>query len=39
VYFQAAGYDPPEQDEIGELESIPLEELRRDFKSGVFFWQ
>ena len=39
VYFQAAGYDQPDEDEIANLESIELKELRSDFESGAFFWK
>ena len=39
VYFQAAGYDQPDEDEIEDLESIGLKELRSDFESGAFFWK
>jgi hypothetical protein len=37
--FQAAGYDQPDEDEIADLESIELKELRSDFESGAFFWK
>ena len=37
VYFQAAGYDQPDEGEIADLESIELKELRSDFESGAFF--
>ena len=39
VYFQAAGYDQPDEDEIADLESIELKELRSHFENGAFFWK